>query len=59
MNLSVFYLILMYVWFIGAEIWIFTAMRRDEPKLLWIAGLYGLVMILNGVTALAYYAQGQ
>lgn len=59
MTLSVLYLIIMWVWFIGAELWIFTAMRRDEPRLLWVVGMYVLVALVNGMTALAYQHAGQ
>lgn len=59
MSLSVVHLIIMWIWFLGAEIWIFTAMKSDNPRLLWVAGLYSLVALLNGFSALAYQHSGQ
>lgn len=59
MKLSIVYLILMWVWWAGAQLWIYASIKSENPKLLWVAGLYGLVMLLDGLTALAYQAQGQ
>jgi len=59
MKLSILYLIIMWVWCAGAQLWIFASLKQDNPKLLWVAAIYGLVMVLNGVTALSYQAAGQ
>ena len=59
MSLSVFYLIIMWLWFIGAEIWIFTAMRTENNRYLAVAAIYGLVMLVYGGMALMYEARGQ
>jgi hypothetical protein len=59
MKLSLIYLLIMWVWVIGAWLWTYVAATKGEPRFLWVAGVYGLVGILNGFTALAYQHSGR
>lgn len=50
---SVFYLVIMMLWFIGGEVWIFTAARRDDPRLLLVALAYFVVAGIYGFASVA------
>lgn len=51
-----FYFVIMILWFIGAEVWIFAAARSDNPRYFVVAGFYALVALIYGVLAIASQA---
>lgn len=58
--MAVFYLIIMWVWWLGGYIWLLSWADDDEGfGKLGIAALYFAVSFLNGLAALAYAAQTQ
>lgn len=57
--MSVFYLIIMWVWVIGATIWLLGWAENGGGFRLGMAGMYMFVALLNGMAAITYQAQGQ
>jgi hypothetical protein len=50
--MAAFYLIISLLWLIGAEIFIFSAARNDNPRLLIPAGIYVVVALMYGGLAI-------
>lgn len=46
--LSMFYTVIMVLWFIGAGVWVWSATRQDKPAYLLVALVYVLVAVMYG-----------
>lgn len=59
MDLAMVYVVIMWLWTIGAYIWVLAAMKSDNTKFFLVAGMYALMALINGMVALTLSAHGQ